>query len=99
MQGHSRTIVGIEVRRDGGALDQHLLILDPIRRTAAIKTALRSNTGWQQMLKCGEGTLNLAEYQILCNPPPPPPLPGARARVLGRLYCLTLPRHASGAPP
>jgi len=65
-KGHSRTIVGIEKWRKANGNDEHfLIILDPTHRTADIRRALRNNRSWQKLLKRGEKTLGLSEYQIL----------------------------------
>lgn len=65
-QGHSRTIVGIELRRKQGATTEEvfLLVLDPSQRTVELEKVLRQCKGWQRMVKRGLHTLRKAEYQL-----------------------------------
>ena len=68
LQGHSRTIVGIERRRPraGAAEDEfHLLVLDPGIPTVKLADALREGNHWQRLLKRGVHTLDKPEYQLL----------------------------------
>ncbi|WCJ27549.1 Zinc finger-containing ubiquitin peptidase 1 [Euphorbia peplus] len=64
--GHSRTIVGIEVRRqhNGSKLQYNLLILDPGHRTVALERSLKENIGWKKLLKRGVHTLRKRQYQL-----------------------------------
>lgn len=64
-EGHSRTIVGIELQRQPGKQIYNLLVLDPGQRSAPLEQALRSGTGWERMLKVGLHTLRRSEYQLL----------------------------------
>jgi hypothetical protein len=57
-QGHSRTIVGYEVKRDGSV---NLLILDP--STQGLFEGVR--TGDLRQLRRGEATLSKAQYEIV----------------------------------
>ncbi|CAN6709245.1 unnamed protein product [Malus baccata var. baccata] len=53
--GHSRMIVGIQVKgQRNGRLQQHnFLILDPGHRTADLERSLREKVGWQKFVKRG----------------------------------------------
>ncbi|AES98449.1 zinc finger with UFM1-specific peptidase domain protein [Medicago truncatula] len=63
--GHSRTIVGIQVRHQrNGILHYNLLVLDPGHRTAAIESSLRERKGWQRFIKRGVHTLRKQQYQL-----------------------------------
>ncbi|XP_058744656.1 uncharacterized protein LOC131617368 [Vicia villosa] len=63
--GHSRTIVGIQVRhQQNGILHYNLLVLDPGHRTAAIERSLREKDGWQRFIKRGVHTLRKQQYQL-----------------------------------
>ncbi|KAJ8751388.1 hypothetical protein K2173_016588 [Erythroxylum novogranatense] len=63
--GHSRTIVGIEVKRQQiGTSKYNLLILDPAHRTEALEIALKDNVGWEKLIKRGVHTLKKAQYQL-----------------------------------
>lgn len=64
-EGHSRTIVGIEHRRQQDGEVWSLLILDPNERTQSLREALLSGHGWQRKLKRGLHALRKAEYQVL----------------------------------
>lgn len=68
MQGHSRTIVGIERRRPrAGAAESefNLLVLDPGIPTVKLAAALREGKNWQRLLKRGMHTLDKPEYQLM----------------------------------
>lgn len=68
MQGHSRTIVGIERRRPrAGAAESefNLLVLDPGIPTVKLAVALREGKNWQRLLKRGVHTLDKPEYQLM----------------------------------
>ncbi|KAJ4832488.1 hypothetical protein Tsubulata_000036 [Turnera subulata] len=63
--GHSRTIVGIEVRHQkNGILQYNLLIFDPGHRTEALERSLRENVGWKKRIKRGVHTLKKPQYQL-----------------------------------
>ncbi|PIA33379.1 hypothetical protein AQUCO_04100066v1 [Aquilegia coerulea] len=63
--GHSRTIVGIQVRQQQGMPKQYtLLILDPGHRTEALERSLRERVGWQKLIKRGVHTLKKPQYQL-----------------------------------
>ncbi|KAF8379859.1 hypothetical protein HHK36_029308 [Tetracentron sinense] len=64
--GHSRTIVGIQVQqRRNELLKQYtLLVLDPAHRTAALEKSLKENVGWQKFIKRGVHTLKKPQYQL-----------------------------------
>ncbi|XP_038901076.1 zinc finger-containing ubiquitin peptidase 1 isoform X2 [Benincasa hispida] len=63
--GHSRTIVGIQVKQQHNGMQQYnLLILDPAHSTRGLERALRENIGWQQLIKRGIHTLNKPQYQL-----------------------------------
>ncbi|CAK7324318.1 unnamed protein product [Dovyalis caffra] len=63
--GHSRTIVGIQVRRQENAVLQYnLLILDPAHRTVALERSLKENAGWKKLIKRGVHTLKKPQYQL-----------------------------------
>lgn len=63
--GHSRTIVGIQFRRQQNGVPQHnLLILDPAHRTVALERSLRENAGWKKLIKRGAHTLKKPQYQL-----------------------------------
>ncbi|XP_073106215.1 uncharacterized protein [Elaeis guineensis] len=64
--GHSRTIVGIQMqRRVHESQNQFvLLVLDPAHRTAALERCLRERNGWQQLIKRGVQTLKMPQYQL-----------------------------------
>ena len=68
LQGHSRTIVGIERRRPrAGAPESefNLLVLDPGIPTVKLAAALREGKNWQRLLKRGVHTLDKPEYQLM----------------------------------
>ncbi|MCL7032618.1 hypothetical protein MKW94_018920 [Papaver nudicaule] len=54
-QGHSRTIVGIQVKQlqIDGSRQYTLLILDPDHKTEALERSLKQNSGWQRLIKRG----------------------------------------------
>ncbi|CAL0319594.1 unnamed protein product [Lupinus luteus] len=63
--GHSRTIVGIQVEhQQNGILQYHLLILDPAHSTVAIERSLTEKVGWQKLMKRGMHTLEEPQYQL-----------------------------------
>ncbi|XP_023512488.1 zinc finger with UFM1-specific peptidase domain protein isoform X1 [Cucurbita pepo subsp. pepo] len=63
--GHSRTIVGIQVKQQRNGMQQYnLLILDPAHSTKGIEKSLRENNGWQKLIKRGTHTLNKPQYQL-----------------------------------
>ncbi|XP_009361227.2 zinc finger-containing ubiquitin peptidase 1 [Pyrus x bretschneideri] len=63
--GHSRTIVGIQVKRQhNGMLQHNLLILDPGHRTEDLERSLREKVGWQKFVKRGVHTLKKPQYQL-----------------------------------
>ncbi|GAV69109.1 Peptidase_C78 domain-containing protein [Cephalotus follicularis] len=63
--GHSRTIIGIQVKHQQNGMQQYsLLILDPGHRTAALERSLKENTGWQKLIKRGVHTLKKPQYQL-----------------------------------
>ncbi|WOK95365.1 hypothetical protein Cni_G04072 [Canna indica] len=64
--GHSRTIVGIQMQK-GKCASEHrywLLVLDPAHRTAALEKSLTDNNGWQKLIKRGVHTLKKPQYQL-----------------------------------
>ncbi|KAA8533503.1 hypothetical protein F0562_031063 [Nyssa sinensis] len=64
-QGHSRTIVGIQVKHQRNGMHQYnLLILDPAHKTAALEKSLKENVGWQKLIKRGLHTLKKLQYQL-----------------------------------
>lgn len=63
--GHSRTIIGIQVKRSRNGMKQYnLLILDPAHQTEVLERSLRWNSGWQRFIKRGVHTLKKLEYQL-----------------------------------
>lgn len=63
--GHSRTIVGIQVKHQLNGMHQYnLLILDPTHKTAALERSLKENVGWQKFIKRGVHTLKKLQYQL-----------------------------------
>ncbi|WJX67912.1 hypothetical protein P8452_52338 [Trifolium repens] len=63
--GHSRTIVGIQVyHQRNGIQHYNLLVLDPGHRTADIERSLREKFGWQRFIKRGVHTLKKQQYQL-----------------------------------
>ncbi|KAK7350787.1 hypothetical protein VNO77_09738 [Canavalia gladiata] len=63
--GHSRTIVGIQVQyQQNGILQYNLLILDPAHSTAALERSLRQKVGWEKFIKRGMHTLKKPQYQL-----------------------------------
>ncbi|KAL1308667.1 hypothetical protein AAHE18_17G123000 [Arachis hypogaea] len=63
--GHSRTIVGIQVKHQRtGTLQYNLLILDPAHKTASLEKSLREKVGWQRLVKRGIHTLRKPQYQL-----------------------------------
>ncbi|CAO2832400.1 unnamed protein product [Amaranthus hypochondriacus] len=64
-QGHSRTIIGIQVKNEKNGLKKYnLLVLDPAHNTEALERSLRENFGWQRLLKRGLHTLRKPQYQL-----------------------------------
>ncbi|XP_059463342.1 uncharacterized protein LOC132192103 isoform X2 [Corylus avellana] len=63
--GHSRTIVGIQVKHQQNGMQQYsLLIFDPAHRTTVIERALKESDGWQKLIKRGVHTLRKPQYQL-----------------------------------
>ncbi|GJW02732.1 zinc finger with UFM1-specific peptidase domain protein isoform X1 [Tanacetum coccineum] len=63
--GHSRTIVGIQMKRLPNGTDQHnLLIFDPAHKTHVLESCLSKKAGWQRYIKRGVHTLKKTEYQL-----------------------------------
>nr|XP_043632618.1 zinc finger-containing ubiquitin peptidase 1 isoform X2 [Erigeron canadensis] len=63
--GHSRTIVGIQMKNlPNGVKQQNLLILDPAHKTEVLESCLSKNVGWQRFIKRGVHTLQKMEYQL-----------------------------------
>ncbi|RZR86154.1 hypothetical protein BHM03_00013303 [Ensete ventricosum] len=64
--GHSRTIVGIQMQKGKCASEHHysLLVLDPAHRTAALERSLADNNGWQKLIKRGIDSLKKPQYQL-----------------------------------
>ncbi|KAL2556418.1 Peptidase C78 [Forsythia ovata] len=64
--GHSRTIIGIQVQHQiNGMQHYNLLILDPAGKTRALEKSLKENVGWQKLIKRGVHTLKKDQYQGL----------------------------------
>ncbi|KAI4306592.1 hypothetical protein L6164_029853 [Bauhinia variegata] len=63
--GHSRTIVGIQVRHQKNGIRQYnLLVLDPAHKTAALERSLKEKVKWQRLIKRGVHTLKKPQYQL-----------------------------------
>ncbi|XAR52109.1 hypothetical protein NMG60_11020013 [Bertholletia excelsa] len=63
--GHSRTIVGVQVKHQQKGIQQfNLLILDPAHKTAALERSLKEKVGWQKLIKRGVHTLRKPQYQL-----------------------------------
>ncbi|PKA45866.1 hypothetical protein AXF42_Ash016892 [Apostasia shenzhenica] len=64
--GHSRTIVGIQMQKSVTGSDEKysLLILDPGQRTRDLEKTLRDNNGWQKLIKRKVHTLKKPQYQL-----------------------------------
>lgn len=63
--GHSRTIVGIQVTSQWkGGQQYNLLIFDPGHITRDLERSLKDNKGWQRLIKRGVHTLRKPHYQI-----------------------------------
>ncbi|RDX79422.1 Zinc finger with UFM1-specific peptidase domain protein, partial [Mucuna pruriens] len=63
--GHSRTIVGIQVNQQQKRhLQYNLLVLDPAHSTAALERSLRQKVGWEKLIKRGMHTLKKPQYQL-----------------------------------
>ncbi|CAJ1974512.1 unnamed protein product [Sphenostylis stenocarpa] len=64
--GHSRTIVGIQVKHQQKRdLRYNLLVLDPAHSTSALGKSLRQKFGWEELIKRGMHTLKKPQYQAL----------------------------------
>ncbi|KAI3749129.1 hypothetical protein L6452_12731 [Arctium lappa] len=63
--GHSRTIVGIQLKSlPNGVQQYNLLILDPAHKTQVLKSCLSKKVGWQRFIKRGIHTLKKPDYQL-----------------------------------
>lgn len=63
--GHSRTIVGIQVTsQQKGGQQYNLLIFDPGHKTQDLERSLKDNKGWQMLIKRGAHTLRKPQYQL-----------------------------------
>ncbi|KAL4575697.1 hypothetical protein LXL04_011781 [Taraxacum kok-saghyz] len=63
--GHSRTIVGIQLKSFPNGMQQHnLLILDPAHKTKVLESCLSKKVGWQRYIKRGVHTLKKLDYQL-----------------------------------
>lgn len=63
--GHSRTIVGIQVNHQQKRhLQYNLLVLDPAHSTVALEGLLRQKVGWEKLVKRGMHTLKKPQYQL-----------------------------------
>ncbi|KAK2972822.1 hypothetical protein RJ640_028350, partial [Escallonia rubra] len=63
--GHSRTIVGVQVKHQRNGMEQYnLLILDPAHKTETLEKSLKENVGWQKLIKRGAHTLKKLQYQL-----------------------------------
>lgn len=63
--GHSRTIVGIQLKSLPNGMHQHsLLILDPAHKTKVLESCLSKKVGWQRYIKRGVHTLKKSDYQM-----------------------------------
>ncbi|KAM7274819.1 hypothetical protein ACFE04_016685 [Oxalis oulophora] len=63
--GHSRTIVGIQVKHQWNGMQQYtLLVLDPGHSTEALEKSLKEKLGWQKLIKRGVHTLKKPQYQL-----------------------------------
>ncbi|XP_049411378.1 uncharacterized protein LOC125874518 [Solanum stenotomum] len=63
--GHSRTIVGIQMKcQRNGPMQYNLLILDPGHTTESLAKSLKGNFGWQKLIKRGVHTLKKPLYQL-----------------------------------
>ncbi|CAI9767768.1 unnamed protein product [Fraxinus pennsylvanica] len=63
--GHSRTIIGIQVQHQINRMQHcNLLILDPSSKTRALEKSLKENVGWQKLIKRGVHTLKKDQYQL-----------------------------------
>ncbi|XP_024961754.1 zinc finger with UFM1-specific peptidase domain protein [Cynara cardunculus var. scolymus] len=63
--GHSRTIVGIQLKSLPNGMHQYnLLILDPAHKTQVLKNCLSKKVGWQRFIKRGVHTLKKPDYQL-----------------------------------
>ncbi|XP_020229025.1 zinc finger-containing ubiquitin peptidase 1 [Cajanus cajan] len=63
--GHSRTIVGIQVNHQQKRhLQYNLLVLDPAHSTVALEGSLRQKVGWEKLVKRGMHTLKKPQYQL-----------------------------------
>ncbi|MCD9645586.1 hypothetical protein HAX54_034602 [Datura stramonium] len=63
--GHSRTIVGIQIKcQRNGSMQYNLLLLDPGHTTESLAKSLKGNSGWQKLIKRGVHTLKKPLYQL-----------------------------------
>ncbi|KAI3417860.1 uncharacterized protein J3R85_014128 [Psidium guajava] len=63
--GHSRTIVGIQVMHQPKGMQKYnLLVLDPGHRTVTLERSLKRNARWQKLIKRGVHTLKKPQYQL-----------------------------------
>ncbi|KAI3720510.1 hypothetical protein L2E82_31497 [Cichorium intybus] len=63
--GHSRTIVGIQLKSLPNGMQQHnLLIFDPAHKTKVLQSCLSKKVGWQRYIKRGVHTLKKLDYQL-----------------------------------
>uniref|UniRef100_A0A1I8JA26 Zinc finger with UFM1-specific peptidase domain protein n=1 Tax=Macrostomum lignano TaxID=282301 RepID=A0A1I8JA26_9PLAT len=62
-EGHSRTVVGMEMRRNG---DNRLLLFDPAWRPATVSGWCRKPSNALSSVRCRLTDLRQPEYQLLC---------------------------------
>ncbi|KAK9058277.1 hypothetical protein SSX86_023117 [Deinandra increscens subsp. villosa] len=63
--GHSRTIVGIQLKSlPNGTQQFTFLIFDPGHNTKVLESCLSKKAGWQRFIKRGVHTLKKTEYQL-----------------------------------
>ncbi|KAK6947173.1 Peptidase C78, ubiquitin fold modifier-specific peptidase 1/ 2 [Dillenia turbinata] len=63
--GHSRTIVGIQLKQQLNGMQQaNLLVLDPSHDTEVLERSLNENFGWQKLLKRGFHAFRKQAYQL-----------------------------------
>lgn len=64
--GHSRTIIGIEFRKNVCSSERlGLLVFDPVQRSAILRHALEYGSNWAGMLRRTVHDIQQPEYQIL----------------------------------
>lgn len=64
--GHSRTIIGIEFRKNVCSSERlGLLVFDPVQRSAILRHALEDGSNWAGMLRRTVHDIQEPEYQIL----------------------------------